>query len=49
MPGKALRESQEQRFRRFLKNGSVRVRPWYRPVAPVAGRSSEDGRDTAGD
>ena len=33
MPGKALRESQEQRFRRFLKNGSVRVRPWYRPVA----------------
>jgi hypothetical protein len=33
IPGKALRESQEQRLRRFLKNTSVRVREWYRPVA----------------
>ena len=33
IPGKALRESQEQRLRRFLKNTSVRVRDWYRPVA----------------
>jgi len=33
LPGKAVRESREQRFRRFLKNSAVRVRQWYRPVA----------------
>ena len=33
LPGKALRGSREQRFRRFLKNPSVRVRDWYQPVA----------------
>ena len=33
LPGTAQRESRVQRFRRFLKNASVRVRDWYRPVA----------------
>jgi hypothetical protein len=33
LPGKALRESREQRFRRFLKNAAVQVRDWYRPMA----------------
>jgi hypothetical protein len=33
LPGRALRNSREQRFRRFLKNRSVRVRDWYRPIA----------------
>ncbi len=33
LPGKAQRQSREQRFRRFLKNASVRVRTWYEPIA----------------
>ena len=33
IPGRALRDSREQRMRRFLKNPAVRVRPWYHPTA----------------
>ena len=33
IPGRAFRDSREQRMRRFLKNPAVRVRPWYRSTA----------------
>lgn len=33
LPGKAMRESRIRRFMRFLDNGAVRVREWYRPIA----------------
>lgn len=33
IPGKAKRQSRTRRLSRFLSNGKVRVREWYRPIA----------------